>query len=166
LNKPFLIPFRARHISFVNLRPLDQKVLLSVPNIDSTRELEAYEKSGRCWTAIIDNPPQGIPKILGMGGVVQTWQGVAVAWLLTACEIEQHKIFFHKTIIAMLGKAIKELSLHRIDVTVLAEHTTSQKWLERLGFKREGLMQGFDSQGNDYYRYALIKPLVQTVQAV
>lgn len=160
---PFLIPFRAFHVNFVNLRPLDHKVFFSVPNIDSVRELETYEKSNRCWTAIAETNPDRVnisspPVVLGMGGIIPVWKGVAIAWLLTACEIERYKVFFHKAIVTMLDKAIRELSLHRVDVSVLAEHEVSIKWLERLGFKNEGLMRKFDSQGNDYYRYALVKP--------
>lgn len=166
-HEPFLIPFRAFHINFVDLRPQDSKVFFSVPMVDSTRALEMYEKSGRCWTAIVEggtpstqHPPEkrGVPIILGMGGIIPVWRGVAIGWLLTACEIERFKLFFHKTIVKMLDRAIRELSLHRIDVSVLAEHKTSIKWLERLGFKNEGLMRKFDSMGNDYYRYALVKP--------
>lgn len=99
-----------------------------------------------------------MPIVLGMGGVIPIWRGVAIAWLLTAREIEQYKVFFHKTIVEMLNDAINELSLHRVDVTVLVEHKVSVGWLERLGFKCEGLMRKFDSQGNDYYRYALVRP--------
>ena len=151
---------------------MDSKVFLSVTDIDSARELEIYEKSGRCWTAILPEAeyrrpageyrrPAGTslpPAILGMGGVISIWKGVAIAWLLTACEIERYKLFFHKTIVTMLDTAIRELSLHRVDVSVLAEHKTSIRWLERLGFQNEGLMKCFDSQKNDYYRYALVKP--------
>lgn len=160
------------HVNFISLRPLDGKVFFSLPNVDCQRELDSYARSGRCWTAIVNPPPApsregngigapsqgGVPTILGMGGVVPAWQGVAIAWLLTACEIERYKLFFHKTIVAMLDGAIRELGLHRVDVTVLAEHETSIHWLERLGFQCEGLMRKFDSQGNDYYRYALVKP--------
>lgn len=152
------------HVNFVDLRPLDEKVFFSGHITDNRRELELYERSNRCWTAIADcgqgNPDSEfrIPMILGMGGVISVWKGVAIAWLLTACEIERYKLFFHKTIVRMLDSAIRELSLHRIDVTVLAEHKTSINWLERLGFQNEGIMRKFDSGKNDYYRYALIKP--------
>jgi RimJ/RimL family protein N-acetyltransferase len=48
------------------------------------------------------------------------------------------------------------MDLDRIQTVVDAEHTVSHKWVERMGFKNEGLMRKYLG-GRDFYRYALIR---------
>ena len=155
---PYLVPFKAHHVEHVDMRPLDAQVFLSVPHSPSA--VRAYETGGYSWTAILDgrDTEPRVPTILGMGGIVPVWQGVACGWLLTACGIEHYAKFLHRTVTNVLNLAINDLRLHRIETTILASHSISQRWAERLGFKNEGLMRKFDMNGNDYYRYALIKP--------
>src|SRR3990167_8540466 len=150
MKSAFLVPFKAHHIEYLNMRPLDEKVFLSVPH--NTATVKMYENSGYSWTGIVDDT------VLGMGGVVPVWPGVACGWLLTGCGIEEYKVFLHKTVNGVINDAIRNLKLHRIETTILVNHSISQRWAERLGFHNEGLMRKFDSNKNDYYRYALVKP--------
>ena len=158
--EPFLIPFKSHHVEYLRMRPLDEKVFLSVPH--SPREVMAYERGGYSWTGICSSTDTEhcVPTILGMGGVTPIWKGVACAWLLTGCSIEKYKKFLHRTVTNVLNEAIKNLGLHRIETTILVSHNVSQRWAERLGFANEGLLKKFDSNKNDYYRYALVKPWI------
>lgn len=133
----------------MELREFDRRVFLSVPN--SAKELIAYERGGYSWTATVGT------QILGAGGVVQIWEGVACCWLLSTPLVEKYKLFLHRTVRNVIIKATENLNLHRIETAILTDHQVSQQWAERLGFINEGLMRKFDSKGNDYYRYALVK---------
>lgn len=53
---------------------------------------------------------------------------------------------------------LNDLQLHyaRIQTTVRTDWSTAIKFMERLGFKREGLMKKFTAE-NDFYLYARVK---------
>lgn len=147
-TKPFLVPFHVHHVQYMVLREFDKRVFLSMPN--SAKELIAHERSGYAWTGIVGT------EIIMAGGITTVWDGVACAWLLSTPLVDKYKFFLHKVVVNAIMLAVKAKKLHRVETTILADHTVSQRWAERLGFANEGLMRRFDSRGNDYYRYALI----------
>ena len=75
------------------------------------------------------------------------------AWVLSSPLVERFKLSFHKAVKQTLDAIQKNLKLHRIQCMVHADYTRSQKWVERLGFKREGLMDKFAADKSSYYIY-------------
>lgn len=148
MNKPFLIPFHTYQVQYMDLREFDRRVFLSVPS--STRELIAYERGGYSWTGVVGTD------IIAAGGISPIWEGVACAWLLSTPLVDKYQLFLHKTVKNAIKLVTEAKNLHRIETTILTDHVVSQRWAERLGFVREGIMRKFDSRKNNYFRYALI----------
>ncbi|WP_029333511.1 GNAT family N-acetyltransferase [Exiguobacterium oxidotolerans] len=61
---------------------------------------------------------------------------------------------------AVLAHGFNEWDLNRIEALVLPDNTASQRLLERLGFKREGLLRQYEKtrgQFDDLYMYSLLQ---------
>lgn len=93
---------------------------------------------------------------IACGGILILWQGVGEGWVVTSPAIEEHAVFFAKTTWRMMQEIIIKNQLVRVQTLVDAEHKVSQKWVERMGFRKEGLMEKYIG-GRDYFRYALIR---------
>ena len=65
-------------------------------------------------------------------------------------------MFFAKTVWRMMEEIIKQNHLIRVQTIIDAEHKVSQKWAERMNFKREGVMRKYIGE-RDFIRYALVK---------
>jgi hypothetical protein len=96
----------------------------------------------------------GIP--IACGGILPLWKGVGEGWVVTSSLVEKYPITFAKTIWRETIRLIKSMDLERIQTVVDAEHTVSQRWVERMGFESEGLMKKYLG-GRDFIRYALIR---------
>jgi ribosomal-protein-alanine N-acetyltransferase len=61
---------------------------------------------------------------------------------------------------AILSFGFGELGLHRVEAIVLVGNTTSARFLQKLGFQHEGVMQEYElvnGEFKDVWRFALIK---------
>ena len=113
--------------------------------------IQAQADNGIAYTGIDDNG-----NIIGIGGVTLLWEKVGSGWVLTSDLLPKYKIWTHRAIRDILEVAIETYGLHRVESIILRDHEVSQKWAERLGFGREGLLRKYDTAGNDYYLYARI----------
>jgi len=146
---PSLIQFHIDHLKYIDLRLLDKQVVMSVPGAINRIEIQA--QSGLAYTGIDDEGD-----IIAIGGVSLLWPGVGAGWVLTSPLMVKYKIWTHRIIRDILNKAIKVHNLHRIESIILKNHGVSCKWVKRLGFRKEGLLRKYDSQGNDYWLVARI----------
>jgi hypothetical protein len=142
-------PFQMDDMLRINLREIDMRTgTFYDSGVKCT--VSAAEK-GEALTLLVDDV------ILSIGGIVPLFPGVAEMWSLASKEVDRHPIVFHKSIIKILKFWEKQNELHRMQCKVFAGHDKSQKWLERMGFKNEGLMRKYDALKNDYYMYARVK---------
>lgn len=45
----------------------------------------------------------------------------------------------------------------RVEVRTIIDHDISHRWLESIGFEREGLCRGYGSNGEDFAQYAYVR---------
>lgn len=95
-------------------------------------------------------------EIIACGGIMPLWKGVGEAWVVTSPLVRVCSFSFVKVVWRRLKVFTSILGLERVQTTVDAEHEVSIKWVERMGFIREGLMKQYIN-GRDFYRYALIR---------
>ena len=95
-------------------------------------------------------------EIIACGGIMPLWKGVGEAWVVTSPLVRVCSFSFVKVVWRRLKVFAGILDLERVQTTVDAEHEVSIKWVERMGFMREGLMRRY-IDGRDFYRYALIR---------
>ena len=99
--------------------------------------------------------------VLGKGkpvlcfGVVSQWEGVSELWLIPdQTLIRKHRIQFHKGALAFMELVAKELSLHRLQVTVSSRNVLAVKWIKSLYFKEEGILKNYGIDKSDYIMFA------------
>ena len=96
-------------------------------------------------------------EILAITGLVIIHPGMAEIWSFTGKAIDKYKILFAQASIMVVDFWIRKYNLHRLQANTHVEHATSIKWLEWLGFEREGLMRKFGASAENFYLYARIR---------
>ena len=138
--------YKPKDYMVINRRRFDSMTFLNFPDPSAIAE---NLLKGPAYT--ITN---GVP--VACGGILPLWKGVGEGWVVTSSLVEKYPVIFAKTVWRATLRLIESMDLDRIQTVVDAEHTVSQMWVQRMGFKREGLMQKYMG-GRDYIRYALIR---------
>jgi len=139
-----IIPFKPEH-----LMEFDSAIFEFFPDLEKRGRL--YSENGPAYSAVING------KIWGCAGVILLWPGVGEAWAISILNAPQtFPIFFHKAVIQMLNRIIKLHELHRVQAAVRCDWEQAQKWIERIGFEREGLMRQYLPDHADCWRYAKV----------
>ena len=84
------------------------------------------------------------------------WKGVGEAWLVGSKILNDRGIFLTRIISRRFKVIIKTQKYKRIQCVVHNKWKSSQKFVELLGFKNEGLMRKYGPDGFDYLRYAIV----------
>ena len=115
-----------------------------------TEHYKGLKLTGWAYTALIEG------KILGIGGVVVYWPGVAEGWYCLSEEANNHKISLVHCIKKVTAKAFKDLNLHRLQTTIRLDFTQAKELVEHTGFELEGVMKKYTEDKQDAYLYALV----------
>ncbi len=95
-------------------------------------------------------------QVIFCGGLVPFWPGTAEAWLVTHPTLAQKyakDIYQIATSFTLFYGKI--LNLKRLQCTVQSDFELAIKFVEHIGYRREGLLKKFIGE-HDYYMYALI----------
>jgi len=129
-------PFKIDDVK--NLREYDQKLLkIAGFSDDNAPSYSGFVDDEYAFSA-------GIVESLGVGTI----------WAITTPLVEKYPIWFTKASINMLNAGTDLYKLQRVQATILKENTKAVKWIEFLGFQREGLMRKY--VGGDHYLYSRI----------
>lgn len=139
--------YKSEDYMTIKRRHFDSLTFLNFPN---PKLIAENLTKGPAFTAFNDG------EIVACGGIMPFWKEVGEAWVITSPLVSQYPLFFAKTVWRKLRDLIKSMNLERVQTMVDAENIISQRWVERMNFKNEGLMRKYLG-GRDYIRYALIK---------
>lgn len=94
-------------------------------------------------------------------GLTVVKDGVAEAWIVIPDRSRTGSLpvarFIFRSSCYWLRYFMKDLNLRRVAAWVRCDNPAHVKWIEALGFSREGIMRKFDRDGGDCYLYALVK---------
>ncbi len=97
-------------------------------------------------------------RYLGSAGLIPLWPGRAMAWALVVSTVDRRQMLtIHRWVNEFLDEAQQDKRYRRIEASVLDGFVQAQKWVERLGFQREGYMKCYDPDGRDHHLYARVK---------
>ncbi len=118
---------------------------------DKWREV-AERGSGRCFSGL----NEGL--VFACGGVLQQHYGRCQAWVMLSKEISRSQLlWFTRETIRFLDKLQEDPEYRRVEATARADSVQAVRWCELLGFKKEGLLEGYDADGNDHIAYARVR---------
>lgn len=106
-------------------------------------------EKGEAYTLTIDG------KVICIAGLFEMWPGVAEVWTLMSDEAHRYGIAITRFIKKLIAEHTGDY--HRVQCTVAEDYEISHKWLNVLGFEREGLLRKFARTGDSYYMYARVK---------
>jgi hypothetical protein len=89
-------------------------------------------------------------------GLLHLRNGVAECIMGCGDSVDSHAVSFVKTVRSLHEEYVEKLKLHRIQITIRSDHRDLIRWADFLGFKQEGLMSAYGSQGADYFMYARV----------
>jgi hypothetical protein len=138
-----IVPFEPEHLETLELQD-SQKIFYDVFDMSYAHSLK---ESGPCFTALENG------KVLCCSGIVLQWHNRAVAWALVSNSAGKHFARIHKAV-----KRFLDLSdVNRIEAFVDHDFEQGHRWIQMLGFEREGYMKQFTPAGKDAVLYARIK---------
>ena len=145
-----LVPYEPAHAyDIIHRNVIEQNLWLSeFP--DWEKWAKGWQEQGPAYTLIIDN------QIVGSAGVIlQEWQR-GEAWMLISTLFYKYPKTTFKVIKHTLRKIIKEHDLRRVQSLIAPHIETHQRFIERLGFRHEGLMRAYGPRGENYLMYSRI----------
>jgi hypothetical protein len=140
------MPFSSNHLDRLQLNDPDIRVLRCFPDLDE--RLHFIESSKMAWTIFYDGKPA-----LSYGFEYK-WDGMLEAWLLPGRVSITHGTLLSRGSRRLFDKIGPHLNLRRLQIVVDVTREPAVRWAEFLKFKREGVMQKYGPEGNDYYMYA------------
>ncbi len=105
------------------------------------------------YTIIFDD------EIVGVGGMIILWKGVAEMWLMLTANCRKEGFFGIIAFEAIKNKVDEMLEEHKIrraQATVRIDFPKAKKMVKALGFELEGIMKSYTPDGADVELYARI----------
>ena len=113
--------------------------------------LEMYAQAGPAYTAI------AYDQVVLCAGIMLMWPGVGTAWAVVSPLIERYRVSGSAAAMYGLKYLIDKYQFHRVQAPVYEKFDRGIRWVEFLGFKREGPLEAFGRNRENYIMYAWIK---------
>lgn len=96
-------------------------------------------------------------KIISICGIYLLWPGVGEAFTVMCKDIKKYGLSLYKAYKITLPTVIKALKLKRLQAVIIVGFDEGVRFIEKLGFKREGIMKKWSPTEQDVYIYALVE---------
>lgn len=145
------IPFEPGHLKQLEAQPGQAGEL--GPTLCDPEIAGALRYRGVALTALGETDAAGGVVVLGCGGVLNRWRGVALAWALVGTVARPGEWTAITRRVAGAIAAAHRAGVWRIEAQADAGYAPAQRWLELLGFEREQLLEGWSPLGRDCWLY-------------
>ena len=145
-EKLTLRPFRHKDIHALPLRTEDMILLGCEWFLGGIMENARAETA---FTALADG------EIFGFAGISLTTPGRGEAWGLFP-NVQKKKFFVARQVKKGIEDLMARHNLTRVSAAARCDWPTAQRFLEHLGFRKEGLMRKFETDDADSYLYARV----------
>lgn len=96
-------------------------------------------------------------RILGAAGFIEDMPYSATAWLIPTPLVKQYPILFHRTILAKWAYILRLNPWRRVQTLVDPKFPERVRWIERLGFAKEGIARAGGVDGQDLWYYGWLR---------
>jgi hypothetical protein len=77
-------------------------------------------------------------------------------WAFTTEDVKKHPIAFHREVLALIDFWFYRAQLNRMQMSVRVGYHEGWNWAQALGFKCEGIMKKYGTDGADHWLFARI----------
>lgn len=150
-----IVPASLRDMTFIaaNMRPADWREITAVYPATAT-EIGAsmwFSSEGLRWVALLNGSP------VCAFGIAPGLPGVGSGWAYGTRKMPRVMREVTKFIRRRVAVTLLRAGYRRIEVRTAIDHDVSHRWLESLGFVREGIAVDYGSDGLDFITYACRK---------
>lgn len=92
---------------------------------------------------------------IACGGFILLWPNTAELWAKVSPECNQYVVEMNQIALNFISDTARALHLSRLQATVDKEFLMAKRWIEFLGFKKEGLLKKYFNN-RDYLMYSQI----------
>lgn len=121
--------------------------------VQMQRLAKEYKTRGVGKTLLLHEKP------IACGGIMHAWPGLGFAWAVLSplARRRPHVKITHDAVFASLTEYIKSQNLRRLEANIDSQLYVGQRWVERLGFVKESEMPCFGPQGQDFFKYVIVR---------
>lgn len=139
----------------ITLSPFKAEDALEILGRNAERYISLLIKLEMDGPGFTGRLPDG--RVLGCAGMQSVAPWVADFWLIPSGLIPEYPLAFHKTVLAKFKELLASSTARRIQGVVDPKFPERTRWIERLGFVKEGTMRAFGPDGQDMDLYAMIR---------
>lgn len=136
------IPFKADHLDLIEIREYEKEHL-------NTERLKVVDSIGICNTIFYRG------RILTIVGAYPVIEGVMSVFVIPSIYVPKYKVEFIKAVRWGIQIVIDNFDVHRIQ-TESKKDPAIQRWMEFLGFQREGTLVHYTRDKQDYDIWAKV----------
>jgi len=144
----------------IEIRTLQYNDIFDIETREEDKERFIYQSYDEWWAIIEKSDAYTIlynNEILWCGGICIYQKWIGEAWILCSKIANNYPIITFRTTKKILDKIINIRNLPRTQAVSRNNCERDQRFLECLGFQREGKLRKYGPDGNDYYMYSRIK---------
>jgi RimJ/RimL family protein N-acetyltransferase len=93
-------------------------------------------------------------EVVGIVGLVTLHDGVGEVFSILSDRVEKSPFAFHRKVLGLSYAYATVLGIRRLQATVRVDQPKAARFIELLGFEKEGVMRKFGVDGSDYFLYA------------
>lgn len=126
-----IVPFKKEHLEVMEIRPHEKALITSNAGL-----LDAFQAGSIAFTGIVDG------RVICCGGVSPFLMGNAEIWLIPSVYVERDPMIFARNLRKHLFNIRRDLALSRMQTSCIDDELHN-RWMEFLGFTKEGHMKKF-----------------------
>jgi len=108
------------------------------------------ENAGPSWTLKDEG------EVLACFGICNIYGGVGTAWAFVSDKARHHGASLPKAMIAKLKECFDVMKFHRLQTVVRIDSKEYQRFVELIGFQREGLLRKATPSKQDVFLYSMV----------
>lgn len=125
-------------------------LLVTLPTDNKINVFQIYEQYPNNFTMFYND------QVKFCGGVVDIWNGMGEMWMILNKDLDGCKFEIIRTIRYEVDNLF-DTQYHRLQATIDCANDAAIRFVEWLGFKREGVLRKYSHDRKDYYMYARVK---------
>ncbi len=142
----YIVPFKKEHFDFFLEKGITDKKLEVVISPSHGKQIESHSDT---YTLLND-----FDEPVVIGGIRQFWFNRGEAWLLFSSQIVKKDVLrLHKIVKSFLNLT----PYKRVEIVVDSDNESGHRLAKIYGFKKEGLMRAYRSDGGDTVLYAKVR---------
>jgi len=96
-------------------------------------------------------------EIVGIGGIVKLWDGVAEAWFIMSKKGATMPYRVANCTDQLFDEVMVDRNLHRMQASVSTLDPKAVRFARWIGFEPEGIMRKYGEKGEDFFRMARVR---------